>query len=122
METIGSYLKRQREIRKISLEEIASVTKINLKCLKALENDDLEALPGDVFAKGFVKAYARAVGLSPDETLLQFEEYLKTTAASNLKKKDRIRWISPATLQFKPWVIFVFLMAVVLVAAYLSSR
>ena len=51
MESIGAYLKRQREMRKISLEEISQTTKISLQCLKALEADDLDALPGSIFAK-----------------------------------------------------------------------
>lgn len=121
MESIGAYLKRQREMRKISLEEISRLTKINLNCLKALEDDNLAALPGVVFAKGFVKSYARAIGLNADEALLQFEEYLKTIAEQEADKQ-KIRWLAPGGLQLRPWVFFVLLIVVVVVVAYLSSH
>lgn len=121
MESIGAYLKRQREMRKISLEEISQMTKISLKCLSALEGDDMSGLPGEVFAKGFVRSYAKAIGLNSDEAQLQFEEYLKTVSTHD-PRKDRIRWLRHGGLQLKPWVFFVLLMVVVVVAAYLSSR
>lgn len=108
-------------MRKISLEEIAQTTKISLKCLAALEADDLAALPGEVFAKGFIRSYARAIGLNSDEALLQFEEYLKTVASPD-PRKGHVRWLRHGGLQLKSWVVFVVLMVVVVVAAYLSSR
>ncbi len=122
MESIGAYLKRQREMRKISLEEVGQVTKISMNLLKSLEADDLEALPGSIFAKGFVRAYARAIGLNADEALLQFEEYLKTTHAENANKKVKVKWLRPGGLQLKPWVFFVFLMIFIVLVAYLTSR
>ncbi|MDP2599919.1 MAG: helix-turn-helix domain-containing protein [Deltaproteobacteria bacterium] len=122
METIGTYLKRQREMRKISLEEVSQTTKISLHCLKSLEADDLEALPGSIFAKGFVKSYSKAIGLNADEALLQFEEYLKTIHADQAGKNARVKWLRPGGLQLKPWVFFVVLMVMIVLVAYLTSR
>lgn len=122
MESIGTYLKRQREMRKVSLEEISQLTKISLKCLKAIEEDDWKSLPGDVFAKGFVRSYSKVIGLNADEAQLQFEEYLRTVADASPEKKDKIRWLKASGLQLKPWVFLVLLMVFVIVAAYISSR
>ena len=73
MATFGERLRREREARGIGLEEIAAATKISPRYLDALERDDFERLPGDVFTKGFVRAYAEHVGLVPDELVEEFE-------------------------------------------------
>jgi cytoskeletal protein RodZ len=73
MESIGRYLKTEREVRQISLEELAQTTRIPLRHLASLEEDRLEGLPGDVFVRGFLKSYAKAVGLTIDEVLRRYE-------------------------------------------------
>jgi cytoskeleton protein RodZ len=67
--SFGTWLRRQREAREISLREIAERTKISLRYLEAMESDRFEVLPAPVFAKGFLREYARYVGLSPDEVV-----------------------------------------------------
>lgn len=79
METIGERLKREREQRKISLDEISLSTKIGTRFLVAIEEGNFDQLPGGIFNKGFVKAYARSVGV--DETLAVAEYELATAAA-----------------------------------------
>lgn len=76
MSGIGSYLKRERELRGISLEEISKVTKIGLRILKALESDDFDSLPAPIFVKGFIRSYATYVGLDPVDAVLRYEDYL----------------------------------------------
>jgi len=66
MSSFGETLKRERELRQISLREIAEATKINLRYLDALERDDFRHLPGGVFNKGFVRAYAQFIGIDPE--------------------------------------------------------
>ncbi|MBP7146093.1 MAG: helix-turn-helix domain-containing protein [Acidobacteria bacterium] len=66
MPTFGETLRRERELRRIALREVAEATKINLRYLEALERDDFKYLPGGVHARNFVRAYARYVGV--DET------------------------------------------------------
>ena len=121
IESIGTYLKKQREMRSISLEDISKATKINLKSLKALETDDFGFLPGQVFAKGFVRSYAKVIGLDVDEALLQLEENLKE-AAQLSSKGHKISWLSQKGLKSKPWIFFVIFLVVVLSDAYFSSR
>ncbi len=67
--SFGAWLRRQREMREISLRDVAERTKISLRYLEAMEEDRFDALPAPVFAKGFLREYARYVGLSPDEVV-----------------------------------------------------
>lgn len=66
MEKLGATLKREREARRISLREVSSATKIKMRYLEALEQDRFDQLPGGVFNKGFIRAYAAHVGMDPD--------------------------------------------------------
>lgn len=72
MESIGTYLRRERELRGIALEEVADATRIPVRQLERLEEDRLAELPGEVFIKGYLRAYARSVGLKPDEVLARY--------------------------------------------------
>ena len=65
--TIGTLLKEQRQKKNISLEEVAQKTKINLNILKALEEDDFNNLPNKTYVKGFVKNYAKTIGVDINE-------------------------------------------------------
>ncbi len=67
--SFGGWLRRQREMREVGLREIADATKISLRYLEALEQDEFDVLPAPVFAKGFLREYARYVGLDPDEVV-----------------------------------------------------
>jgi cytoskeletal protein RodZ len=67
--SFGTWLRRQREMREIELREIADKTKISLRYLKAMEEDRFDVLPAAVFARGFLREYARYVGLNPDEVV-----------------------------------------------------
>lgn len=69
MPSFGEELRKQRELRQITLQEIAGVTKVKLRFLEALERDDFDALPGGLFTRGFIRAYADHVGLDPEATV-----------------------------------------------------
>ncbi len=73
-ETFGEYLRRERELRQISLQEVAEGTKIAIHMLKAMEADQWDKLPAELFIKGFVKSYAEYIGLVPEEVLLRYEQ------------------------------------------------
>jgi len=72
MESIGRYLKRNREQRSIGLEAIARETRIPVVALEALESDRFDELPAEVFVRGFVRAYARALSVSGDEAMTRY--------------------------------------------------
>jgi len=71
-ETIGQQLRRQRERRNVSSGELSRVTRIPLASLDAIEGDRFDELPGEVFVRGFLRAYAQAVGLLPAEILARY--------------------------------------------------
>lgn len=87
MASFGVRLKQEREQRGITLEEISSSTKIGTRMLVALEQDHFDQLPGGIFNKGFIRAYARCLGLDEEQAIA---DYL--VASGNLpleKDKDK---------------------------------
>lgn len=72
MSSFGDNLRRQRELRGISLEAISNTTKISTRMLRAIEDEHFDQLPGGVFNKGFVRAYARQVGLEEEEAVADY--------------------------------------------------
>jgi len=68
----GDRLRREREMRGITLDEIMESTKIARRHLEALEKEQFDQLPGGVFNKGFVKAYARFLGLDEDQAVADY--------------------------------------------------
>lgn len=67
-------MRSEREGRRIALESIAARTKISIGLLQDLERDRLSRWPGGIFRRAFVRSYAKAMGLDPDETLRAFLE------------------------------------------------
>jgi cytoskeleton protein RodZ len=72
----GEHLRREREMRGVSLEEIAAATRISTRFLEALEKEEWDHLPGGVFNRGFIRSVARFLGL--DEESLVAEYALET--------------------------------------------
>jgi cytoskeletal protein RodZ len=70
--TFGEELRREREIRGISLKEIADATKISKRFLEAIERNDHKTLPAPVFTRGFIRQYARYLGLNADEIVNRY--------------------------------------------------
>jgi cytoskeleton protein RodZ len=68
----GNYLRAERELRQIPLAEIASATKIPLYALECIEHGDWEQLPADVFVRGFIRSYARYIGMSPEDACSRY--------------------------------------------------
>ena len=71
-ETFGPRLRSERERRGISLETIASVTKVGADLWQGLERNDFSRWPTGIFARAFVRDYAKAVGLDADEVVDEF--------------------------------------------------
>ena len=73
-EDFGSYLKHERELRGVPLDEIAQSTKISISFLRALEESRFDDLPGEVFIKGFIRSYGQAIGSNVDELMAAYHE------------------------------------------------
>ncbi|MFP3869539.1 MAG: helix-turn-helix domain-containing protein [Syntrophobacteria bacterium] len=74
MKNLGEYLQAERQARGISLEQIAADTKISTNMLRAIEEGTTDKLPAPVLVKGFLRAYAKQIGLDPEAVVLQYQE------------------------------------------------
>ncbi len=90
-ESIGGRLKRERLSKHITLEEIAESTRVNIETLQAIEDDDNSKLPARVFVQGFIRLYAKHVGLDPEEVLSHFAKDADDTIET--KKRINVREI-----------------------------
>ncbi len=73
MESIGQFLRTERELRRLSLSELSQTTRIPIKQLQRIEDDRFDELPGSVFVRGFLKTYSQALGLPPDAVLGRYQ-------------------------------------------------
>lgn len=71
--SFGGLLKRERELREISLNELTKATRVSPRFLEALENEDWSKLPGGAFNRGFIRAIARYLGLSEEHFLSEYD-------------------------------------------------
>src|ERR1043165_8803366 len=83
MEPVGQFLRRHREERQMSIEEIARSTRVPMDSVTRIEAAQFDELPGEVFVRGFLKSYARAVGVPPEDVLARY------TASR------RVAWVTP---------------------------
>jgi len=83
MDSVGQVLRQRREAKNMSIEEIARATRVPMSSVERIESDQFDELPGEVFVRGFLKSYAKAVALDPDEILARY------TASR------RIAWVTP---------------------------
>lgn len=78
---IGSDLRRARERREISLEQVETATRIRVRFLTALEQEDWDALPGGVYTRGFIRTYARFLGLDGERLAEDFRREVEGAPA-----------------------------------------
>ena len=83
MEPFGARLKKEREQRGVTLDDIALSTKIGKRFLQALEDEHFEQLPGGIFSRGFVRAYARHLGIDEEQAIA---DYLSATTPSSTEQ------------------------------------
>ena len=120
----GLWLRREREAREVTLEEISDVTKISKTYLNALEEERFDVLPAPVFAKGFLREYARYVGLDPDEVVnsylsaMSVEEPEVGNAQSQPQGRSSFEWLIGAVLA----VALLVLVAVIGFAGFWAER
>lgn len=88
MESIGEFFKQVRETKGLTLEEVASKTRIRADFVKALEEGNFAKLPDQVFARGFVRSYARSLGLDEEDAIHRF---IQSAGAFYEKQDERER-------------------------------
>ena len=74
MTNFGTSFKKARESRGLSLDQIARETRISTRFLTAIENEEFHLLPGGIFNRGFVRAFAQAVGLDSDQAVADYDQ------------------------------------------------
>ncbi|HBX22494.1 MAG TPA: helix-turn-helix domain-containing protein [Desulfotomaculum sp.] len=85
--TIGEKLRNAREENGITLTEVENETKIRRKYIVALENEDFDVLPGKVYVKGFLRNYARFLGVDGDALIVEYEELFPGPAVEPIMEK-----------------------------------
>jgi cytoskeleton protein RodZ len=84
----GERLKREREMREVSVEELTKATRISRRFVEALENEDWDRLPGGMFGHGFVRTIARYLGLNEEGLLGEYDLARAERAAPALPKPE----------------------------------
>src|SRR2546430_1531911 len=82
-ESIGEKLRLAREARGIALREISEQTRISIRYLEAIETDDYKRLPGGIFNRSFIRAYAKFVGVDEHEALEDYSRTLRERGESD---------------------------------------
>lgn len=83
MPSVGHYLREQRESRGMSVEEVSRATRVPVQSVERIEADRFDELPGEVFVRGFLKSYARALGVASDDVLARYTS------------SRRVAWVTP---------------------------
>jgi cytoskeleton protein RodZ len=114
----GDRLKREREMRGVSLEEVAAATRIAPKYLEALENDLWDHLPGGVFNRGFIRSIARFLGLDEDGLMTDYD------LATQGQKQPGPAPLPPPQFEknWKPFVVACMVLAAILVGGFFAVR
>lgn len=116
METLGEYLKTQREACNITLKEVSEVTKIRRAILEAIENDRHDLLPPKVFTQGFLKTYASYIGLDESEVVKRYHEDLERMEGKGDEGKSRVqkhpKKVSSPTRVLVLFTVFILALAV----------
>jgi cytoskeleton protein RodZ len=89
--TLGEKLRQAREDKGLSLGEVAEQTRISSLYLESIENDDYRILPGGIFNKGFVKSYAKFVGIGEQEALMDYSAILAGNEAAHPEETKAYR-------------------------------
>jgi cytoskeletal protein RodZ len=125
--SIGEQLRLAREARGIGLREICDQTRISVHYLEAIEANDYKRLPGGVFNRSFIKAYAKCVGYDEREAIEGYTRYLRehdgelTDEVSTHPMQSKVYTDTPATRSPLLTVVLAILILAILTAAALAA-
>lgn len=122
---LGEELKREREMRGVSLREISDATKISMRYLAALEAGDSKHLPAPVFVRGFVREYSRYLGINADDAV---DRYMRSVGQLEQQEQEQLRKENPQLREYDPTrdegkirVIFRLLTALLIIGALAAT-
>ena len=108
--TFGEHLKREREMRGVSLDEISAATRIATRFLRAIENEQWDQLPGGVFNRGFVRAMAHYLGLDEESIVAEY-----ALAVGDRPSVPVWTGSPPAVTPDRPWLAWILVAVFVIV-------
>ena len=118
MESLGQFLKREREFRGMTLEDLSRSTKINVRFLSALEGDRWNDLPRGAFVRGFLKNFATHLQIPMDEVLNRYQ----AERPKREREEDPFQKFRGFEVKNRFFVFLIFAIIIIILAAYLSSR
>ncbi|HXN64751.1 MAG TPA: helix-turn-helix domain-containing protein [Candidatus Acidoferrales bacterium] len=124
----GEHLRREREMRGVSLDEITSATRIGTRFLQALENEQWDQLPGGIFNRGFVRAVAHYLGLDEEAILGEYTLATGDTGAISMvppvrtTPANRTPLIAEGRSRSMLWVAGILIVALLAAAGFYGWR
>jgi len=122
-QTPGQLLREQREARSLSVQQVADELHLTMHFIRALESDAYDKLPGDVFARGYLRSYASLLQLDPDQMMQSFNGYV--IAKENRQQADRNKRAAKRRKDKNlPWIVFsgIAFITVAIVLWFFSAR
>ncbi len=113
MPSFGENLRREREMRGVTLEEISESTKISTRLLQALEADQFSDLPGGIFTRNFIRAYAQYLGLDEEHALSEYKRAAGSPVDNDLTRlapNKTLSSMSGSRGRLLPWVVIAVLL------------
>ncbi len=125
MESLGKYLKAERESRNLSLKEVFESTRIKERLLQAIEEDRYDLLSSPIYAKGFLDAYARYLGLDPNEILLWYQKNQEngsfSTQPQSKQRNRSLNLTQRVTTRKKKVALYLLLISISVMILFLAA-
>jgi transcriptional regulator with XRE-family HTH domain len=104
---IGEKLRLERETRGIALRDISENTRISMRYLEAIETDDYRRLPGGIFNRSFIRAYAKFIGFDEEQAIEEYTRTLRDQGESSKTRRRKLfaRWSTRMTAPRKSFTV-----------------
>ena len=107
MKSLGEFLRAERQARGITLEQISADTRISMDMLRAIEEGSVERLPAPVLIKGFLKAYAKKIGLDPEDVIVEYQNLIDEAGDRQERIEKFHQRLQPHSSNKKPLVLVI---------------
>ena len=121
LESPGKYLKARRESQELSLKKVADATRIREAVLRDFEEDRYTNLPS-FYVKSFLSAYAKCLGLNPNEVIMLHDKYVGSLSISKDRVPKQLSTIRTKRAHARVWVIWIFVVLLTALIVYGSFK
>jgi cytoskeleton protein RodZ len=119
---IGLELQQARRARAMSIDDVSNVTKISPTLLRAIESDAFDRIPRGLFARGYLRAYARVVGIDPEGVVSQYRELFESPPAETEERGQRVADPDEPLTESRHTELLQMAVIAVVAVAYLASQ